>query len=29
MMSNKLWDEEMQKMISFRDYYRMERLRIA
>ena len=29
LMSNKLWDEEKQKMISFKEYYQMERMRIA
>jgi len=29
MITNKLWDEENQRMISFRDFYRMEKMRMA
>lgn len=29
MIYNKLWDEEQQRMISFREYYRLEKLRAA
>ncbi len=28
-MTHKLWDEEMQRMISFKEYYTMEKLRLA
>ena len=29
MMSHKLWDEEKQRMISFREYYQMEKMRLT
>jgi len=29
MMTHKLWDEEKQRMISFKEYYKMEELRLA
>jgi omega-6 fatty acid desaturase (delta-12 desaturase) len=29
MMSHKLWDEEKQRMISFKEYYQMEKMRLA
>jgi len=29
MMTHKLWDEEKQRMISFKEYYQMEKLRLA
>ena len=29
LMSHKLWDEERQKMISFKEYYQMEKMRLV